>query len=64
MSVLFLSGLRTFERLPATYLLLGLDFMVTSDYHVWFIEANHTPLWPKEVTFMYTMGVSNVDCAG
>ena len=56
-----ITGLGTFERLPATYLLLGLDFMVTSDYHVWFIEANNTPLWPKQVPFIYTMGVSSVD---
>lgn len=52
------TGLGTFERLPATYLLLGLDFMVTSDYHVWFIEANNTPLWPKDVSDSYPMGVS------
>ena len=49
----FHTGLGTFERLPATYLLLGLDFMVTSDYHVWFIEANNTPLWPNS----YNMAV-------
>ena len=27
--------------------------MVTSDYHVWFIEANNTPLWPNS----YNMAV-------
>ena len=54
----YYTGLGTLERLPATYLLLGLDFMVTSDYHVWFIEANNTPLWPSFVSDSYTMGVS------
>ncbi|XP_065898588.1 protein polyglycylase TTLL10-like [Dysidea avara] len=41
------SSMRTYERLPGTYLLLGLDFMITSDYHIWFIEANNYPLWPS-----------------
>ena len=42
-------GLHTYERLPATYLVMGLDFMVTADHHVWFIEANNYPLWPSNV---------------
>jgi len=51
------AGFGTFERLPGTYLLLGLDFIVTSDYHVWFIEVNNTPLWPTVNS--YNMAVSS-----
>ena len=51
-----------FRRLPSSYLLVGLDFMVTTDYRVWFIEANNYPLWPKGSPFvndlMDRMGVS------
>lgn len=36
-----------FERNPSSFHLLGLDFMVTDDFRVWFIEANSYPLWPK-----------------
>ena len=54
-------GLHTFERLPGTYLVMGLDFMVTADYHVWFIEANNYPLWPSNVPkldkYTYAMAV-------
>ena len=59
----FLLGLHTFERLPGTYLMLGLDFMITVDYHVWFIEANNYPLWPSNVVNLdkdtHTMAVSS-----
>ena len=55
-------GLHTYERLPATYLVMGLDFMVTADHHVWFIEANNYPLWPSNVANLdkhtYRMAVS------
>lgn len=41
---------------------MGLDFMITADYHVWFIEANNYPLWPNNVANLdkhtYTMAVS------
>lgn len=40
--------------------LLGLDFMITNDWHIWFIEANNYPLWPKGgwiTKFTTTMGV-------
>lgn len=55
-----------FERNPSSFHLLGLDFMITEDLRVWFIEANSYPLWPKvsssrETSFidglMETMGV-------
>ena len=36
-----------FERHSSSFQLLGLDFLVTSNYRVWFIEANNYPLWPK-----------------
>lgn len=56
------AGLHTFERLPGTYLVMGLDFMITADYHVWFIEANNYPLWPSNVMNLdkatYAMAVS------
>ena len=56
------AGMRTYERLPGTYLLLGLDFMITSDYHIWFIEANNYPLWPSNTPKLdkqtYAMAVS------
>ena len=58
------SGLSKFRRMPSSYLLLGLDFMVTADYRVWFIEANNYPLWPKGSPFindlMDRLGVSSV----
>ena len=41
------AGLSVFERNPSSFQLLGLDFLVTDDYNVWFIEANSYPLWPK-----------------
>lgn len=43
----FCLGLSQFERNPSSFHLLGLDFMVTDDFQVWFIEANGYPLWPK-----------------
>jgi len=38
--------------------MMGLDFMVTADYHVWFIEANNFPLWPSNVMELKAMAVS------
>lgn len=41
--------------------LLGLDLMITNDWHIWFIEANNYPLWPKGgwiTEFTTKMGVS------
>ena len=42
--------------------MMGLDFMITADYHVWFIEANNYPLWPSNVMNLdkatYAMAVS------
>ena len=42
---------------------LGLDFMVSQNWKVWFIEANNYPLWPRgtpEINEMIdTMGVRN-----
>lgn len=56
------SGRGVFQRAPSSYQLLGLDFMVTSDLRVSFIEANNYPLWPagsKRIDyFMNDMGVS------
>ena len=56
------AGLGVFSRMPSTFQFLGLDFMVTRDFHVWFIEANNYPLWPKGTPFiddlMKTLGVS------
>ena len=49
---IFNSGMNVFQRMPSSYLLLGLDFMVTTDYRVWFIEANNYPLWPKGSPFI------------
>ena len=44
--------------------MLGLDFMITVDYHVWFIEANNYPLWPINAENLdkdtHTMAVSSV----
>lgn len=58
------SGLSKFRRMPSSYLLLGLDFMVTADYRIWFIEANNYPLWPKGSPFindlMDRLGVSSI----
>ncbi len=56
--------MKTFARLPSTYQLLGLDFMVTHDYRVWLIEANNYPLWPKGEPYIdeliHGMGVRGV----
>lgn len=41
--------------------LLGLDLMITNNWHIWFIEANNYPLWPKGgwvTQFTTLMGVS------
>ena len=38
--------------MPSTFQLLGLDFMVTRDFRVWFIEANNYPLWPKGTPYI------------
>ena len=55
-------GINVFSRSPSSYQLLGLDFMVTDDFHIWFIEVNNYPLWPKGSPFvndlMDRMGVS------
>ena len=40
-------GMSVFQRNPSSFQLLGLDFMITDDLHIWFIEANNYPLWPK-----------------
>ena len=66
MASMFVIGLSVFERSPSSFHLLGLDFMITDDLKVWFIEANSYPLWPRvsssrETSFidelMETMGV-------
>ena len=49
------------DRALSAYQLIGLDLMVTKDWHIWFIEANNYPLWPKGgwiTSFTSTMGVS------
>lgn len=42
-----LKGMSVFEKRPSSFHLFGLDFMITDDLQVWFIEANNYPLWPK-----------------
>ena len=42
-------------RSPSNFLMMGLDFMVTADLQVQFIEANNYPLWPRGTDFMSTM---------
>ena len=54
--------MNTFERLPGTYLLLELKFMVTHDLFIWFVEANDNPVWPKDISELYSMGVSEPLC--
>ena len=65
---LLMTGLSIFKRYPSSFQILGLDFMVTDDLQVSFIEANSYPLWPvasssKTRSFiddlMDTMGVRN-----
>ena len=51
----FLVAKSVFSRAPSNYLLIGLDFMVTSDLSVRFIEANNYPLWPKGNDFLDDM---------
>lgn len=51
----FLVAKSVFSRAPSNYLLIGLDFMVTSDLSVKFIEANNYPLWPKGNAFLDDM---------
>ena len=31
------------ERAPSCFQLIGLDFMVSTDWNIWFIEANGSP---------------------
>ena len=56
------------ERAPSSFQLLGLDFMVSANWKVWFIEANNYPLWPKgqpEInSFINTMGVCSTLIGG
>jgi hypothetical protein len=56
------AGFNTMDRTAvSSYQLLGLDLMVTTDWHIWFIEANNYPLWPKGgwiTDFTSQMGVS------
>ena len=42
-------------RSPSNFLMMGLDFMVTADLQIQFIEANNYPLWPRGTDFMSTM---------
>lgn len=62
-SILFLLvAMPVFTRAPSNFLMMGLDFMVTSDFDIKFIEANNYPLWPRGTEFlnnmMQQMGVS------
>ena len=38
-----LIGFHFLERAPSCFHLIGLDFMVSTDWNVWFIEANAYP---------------------
>lgn len=40
---------------PSNFLMMGLDFMVTADLQVQFIEVNNYPLWPRGTEFMDSM---------
>ena len=54
-------GHHLMKKAPSSYQLLGLDLMITLDWHIWFIEANNYPLWPKGgwiTNFTSQMGVS------
>ena len=49
------------QRSSSSFQLLGLDLMVTTDWHIWFIESNNYPLWPQGgwiTEFTTRMGVS------
>ena len=39
-------GQGTWVRLPGSFQLLGLDFLITSSFEIKFLEANNYPLWP------------------
>lgn len=42
--------------------LLGIDLMVSKDWHIWFIESNNYPLWAQGgwmTQFTATMGVGH-----
>ena len=39
-------GQGTWLRLPGSFQLLGLDFLITSSFEIKFLEANNYPLWP------------------
>ena len=59
--IVVISGRHLMKRAPSSYQLLGLDLMITLDWHIWFIEANNYPLWPKGgwiSNFTSQMGVS------
>ena len=42
------AGQGIYRRIPGTFQLLGLDFLVTADFKIQFIEANNHPYWPIE----------------
>lgn len=49
------------DEAVSSYQLIGLDLMISTDWHIWFIEANNYPLWPKGgwiTHFASIMGVS------
>ena len=54
-----------FSRAPSNFLMMGLDFMVTSDLSIRFIESNNYPLWPRGTdhlnSMMQQMGVGIID---
>ncbi len=51
------------QRSSSSFQLLGLDIMITTDWHIWFIESNNYPLWPQGgwiTDFTLQMGVYNI----
>ena len=38
-----LIGFHFLERAPSCFQLIGLDFMISTDWNIWFIEANGSP---------------------
>lgn len=59
-------GQGTWIRMPGSFQIIGLDFLVTSNFEIKFLEANNYPLWSMPSTeiepMLQWMTVSEYEC--
>ena len=64
--VFFYLGQGTWIRTPGSFQILGLDFLITANFEIKFLEANNYPLWPIPSTdieqMLQWMAVSAPEC--